>query len=581
MKVILAKKAGFCMGVRRAVETTLDLVHKEEDSIATFGPLIHNPQVLALLSDQGVAVLNDIPDRISGTVIIRAHGISPFMKERLQKSGARVKDATCPRVVKVQAIIKKYRARGYGTVIIGDRNHAEVEGLMGFAGPSAFVVSNKEDVGELELSGPYIIVSQTTQDEESFDVISRMIVDRFPGGRVFNTICDSTHKRQAEVRNLCRMVQAVIVVGGRFSANSKRLAEIAEGMGQKVFFIETEKDLEVSELTEFDVVGVTAGASTPTWMINRVVQMLESIPGRSEGFIRPFLYKSLRFLLSTNIYISLAGGFLVYTCAALQGIETDVEHFFVAFGYLFAMHNLNRFMDQRSKKFNDPVKERFFNRYQGSLFFLTVLTLVIVLFMAFRQGMNHFFMIFFMSIFGILYSVRFIPKFVSKVVKVRRLKEIPGSKTLFAAMAWAFVIVLIPSWDMIAFPSPSTVGAFIFILLLVFVRNALFDVFDVQGDRIVGKETLPVFIGEKRTITLLHYITLFLVLMLLLFPFAGWMTFVGFWLIPGILYLIGLTYLYRNGHLVQGLRLEFYLETVFWAVVGLGWLGAFLRPMLT
>ncbi|MCK5544639.1 MAG: 4-hydroxy-3-methylbut-2-enyl diphosphate reductase, partial [Desulfobulbaceae bacterium] len=162
MKVILAKKAGFCMGVRRAVETTLDLVHKEAGSITTLGPLIHNPQVLDLLFDQGVTIRNDIPEKISGTVIIRAHGVSPSMKERLKESGARVKDATCPRVVKVQAIIKKYGSDGYATVIVGDRNHAEVEGLIGFAGPSAFVVSNREDVGKLELPGPYIIVSQTT-----------------------------------------------------------------------------------------------------------------------------------------------------------------------------------------------------------------------------------------------------------------------------------------------------------------------------------------------------------------------------------------------------------------------------------
>ena len=569
------------MGVRRAVETTLDLVHKEAGSITTLGPLIHNPQVLDLLFDQGVTIRNDIPEKISGTVIIRAHGVSPSMKERLKESGARVKDATCPRVVKVQAIIKKYGSDGYATVIVGDRNHAEVEGLIGFAGPSAFVVSNREDVGKLELPGPYIIVSQTTQDEESFDVISRMITGRFPGGRVFNTICDSTHKRQEEVRNLCSRVQAMVVVGGRFSANTKRLAEIAEGMGRKVFLVETEEELKRSELAEFDIVGVTAGASTPTWMINRVVRMLESIPGRGEGIIRPFFYKSLWLLLSTNIYVSLAGGLLVYTCGVLQGIKIGSEYFFIAFGYLFAMHNLNRFMDQRSKKFNDPVREQFVNRYRSSLFFLAVLALVSALFMAFMQGMHHFFMIFCMSLFGILYSVRFIPKSISHVVKVRGLKEIPGSKTLFVAMAWAFVIVLIPTWDKISFLSPSNVGAFIFILLLVFIRNALFDVFEVQGDRIVGKETLPVFIGEKKTITLLHQITLFLVLMLLLFPLAGWMSSTGFWLIPGVFYLIGLTYLYENGHLIQGPRLEFCLESAFWLMAGLGWIGGFSRFMLT
>jgi 4-hydroxy-3-methylbut-2-enyl diphosphate reductase len=176
MKVILAKSAGFCMGVRRAVEATLDVIQKEDTGVSTFGPLIHNPQVLNLLEERGVKILKDIPEKESGTVIIRAHGVPPLHKEQLKRAGATVKDATCPHVVKVQVIIKKYLKQGYGTVIIGDRNHAEVEGLMGFAGSLGRVVSNREDVNNLQLESPYIIVSQTTQDETIFEELSRLIL---------------------------------------------------------------------------------------------------------------------------------------------------------------------------------------------------------------------------------------------------------------------------------------------------------------------------------------------------------------------------------------------------------------------
>ena len=147
------------MGVRRAVETTLDLIQKEDTGVSTFGPLIHNPQVLDLLGERGVKVLQEVPAQESGTVIIRAHGVPPVQKEKLKMAGATVKDATCPHVVKVQVIIRKYLKQGYGTVIIGDRNHAEVEGLMGFAGSMGQVVSNREDVKKLQLNSPYIIVS--------------------------------------------------------------------------------------------------------------------------------------------------------------------------------------------------------------------------------------------------------------------------------------------------------------------------------------------------------------------------------------------------------------------------------------
>ena len=266
------------MGVRRAVETTLDVVQKENSEVATFGPLIHNPQVLDQLGESGVRILKDVPEQESGTVIIRAHGVPPVLKEKLKNSGATVMDATCPHVVKVQVIINKYQKQGYATVIIGDRNHAEVEGLMGFAGDLGQVVSNEQDVMNLQIESPYIIVSQTTQDESAFEKLSNLIQERFPGGKVFNTICDATHKRQEEVRNLCRDVEAMVVVGGKNSANTQRLAEIAKGMGCPVFLVETEDELDLKTLATYTCVGVTAGASTPNWMISRVVRFLESIP---------------------------------------------------------------------------------------------------------------------------------------------------------------------------------------------------------------------------------------------------------------------------------------------------------------
>ena len=237
------------MGVRRAVDLTLDLVNSGEGgSIATYGPLIHNPQVLNVLENKGVGILQEVPEEDSGTVIIRAHGVPPSEKESLKQSGLEVKDATCPRVLKVQAIISRHRKEGRSTVIIGDRNHAEVMGLMGYAGEDCRVVSNEEDARSVEIDGPYIIVSQTTQDEASFERLSGIIVSRFPDGKVFNTICDSTHVRQDEVRNLCRRVEALVVVGGKNSANTKRLAEIAQSSGIAVYLIETEEEIDADAM---------------------------------------------------------------------------------------------------------------------------------------------------------------------------------------------------------------------------------------------------------------------------------------------------------------------------------------------
>ena len=566
------------MGVRRAVETTLDVIQKNDTGVFTFGPLIHNPQVLNLLEERGVKILKDIPEKENGTVIIRAHGVPPLYKEQLQRAGATVKDATCPHVVKVQVIIKKYLKQGYGTVIIGDRNHAEVEGLMGFAGGLGRVVSNREDVKNLDLRTPYIIVSQTTQDETIFAELSSMILEQFPGGKVFNTICDATHKRQEEVRSLCDNVEAMVVVGGKNSANTKRLAEIAEGKGCPVFLVETDEELDLGELSKYECVGVTAGASTPTWMISRVVRILETMPGKSEGKLKHFSSKLLWLLLATNIYVSIAGSALTYTAGVLQNNLPGTSHFLISFLYLFAMHNLNRFTDRKVQKFNDPMRALFYEKYRWPLLVISALSLALALTLVFEHGLKPFLLLTSMCVLGILYSVEVIPKSLIANIRVRGLKEIPGSKTFFVAVAWAFVTTLIPAWSSSHNPDLKTLSVLFFILLLVFVRNALFDVFEVQGDRIVGKETLPVCIGEQRTLFILHIILGALVVMLLLMPLLGLMSVAGFWLLPGILYIVGLTQMYSKGRLSQGLKMEFCLETVFYLLAGLSWLAVFLKP---
>lgn len=572
MKVVIAKKAGFCMGVRRAVDLTLDLVNREEN-ISTFGPLIHNPQVLEVLRDKGVGILKQIPKAASGTVIIRAHGVPPTQKEELRQSGLTVKDATCPRVLKVQAIIGKHRKQGKTTVIVGDKNHAEVDGLMGYAGPDCQVVSSEAEAGALTMTRPYIVVSQTTQDARVFEAITAIITARCPGGEVFNTICDSTHLRQEEVRKLCEQVEAVVVVGGKTSANTTRLAEIAAGLGRPVFLIESEEELEVAALRKFDCVGVTAGASTPTWMINRVVRALEAMPGLSDNRLGNGLFRLVRLLMVSNLYVALGGGLLTSACSLLQGVRPRLEQGVVAFCYLFAMHNINRLTDQQSKIFDDPVYLQFSRKYRKTMMALATIFLTAGLVLTALDGWPSFILLLVMSIFGVLYRIHFIPRFLATRIKVSRLKEIPCSKTFFVALAWAMVVVLLPAVPRGGL-NAKTYSLMLFILLLVFVRNALFDVFQVQGDRIVGRETLPVLIGARKTIVVLNGVMVLLLIMLLLYPAFGLIvTPVGYGLLPGLVYLAGFTFLYSKGYWRPGLKLEFGLETTFVIIAASVWGG--------
>ncbi len=276
MKITIAKTAGFCMGVRRAVEMALEAPRKHANPIFTFGPLIHNPQVLNLLQEKGISVMNDIPDQGSGTVLIRTHGVSPRAKEDLKKAGFNVIDATCPWVRKVQTIIHKHTIQSYSSVIVGDRDHPEVLGLLGYAEGKGFVVNNIEDLDSLPAFDKAIIVAQTTQNTLFYEEVKKWANRRTPLYKTFDTICDSTAKRQAELISLAKSADAVIVIGGHNSGNTQRLVEIAGQAGKPAYHIETESELDLKALASARHIGITAGASTPDWIIKRVYSALEA-----------------------------------------------------------------------------------------------------------------------------------------------------------------------------------------------------------------------------------------------------------------------------------------------------------------
>ncbi|MGD9189736.1 MAG: 4-hydroxy-3-methylbut-2-enyl diphosphate reductase, partial [Desulfobacteraceae bacterium] len=312
MKFIVAKTGGFCMGVRRAVELALDAPAKYEKPIHTFGPLIHNPQVLALFAEKGVRVLKNIPEKGSGTVLIRAHGIPPSTKRQLVKAGFNVIDATCPRVVKVQSIIKRHARKGYAVIIIGDLDHPEVVGLLGYAGEQGRVVESLEALKALPAYEQAIIVAQTTQNLREYRQIQNWTAQHHPHYKAFDTICDSTERRQGEVRRIADSADAVIVVGGKNSGNTQRLAEIVEHVDKPAYHVETEDELDPAALAHFNTIAITAGASTPGWIIKRVLRTVDQIPLRRGRGWRTLWLHLQRFLLLSNLFVALGAGSLCY-----------------------------------------------------------------------------------------------------------------------------------------------------------------------------------------------------------------------------------------------------------------------------
>lgn len=278
-RIIVAKSAGFCWGVQRAFNKVLEIADKHPDGgpVYTYGPLIHNPQAVRMLEQKGIGVLEEIPECIEGTVAIRTHGIPPTDRRRLAASGAQVCDATCPDVGIIQGTVRKHLKRGYFIIIIGHREHPEVRALLGFAEKRGACVNSAEEVERLPADlGDVCVVSQSTQHREKYDQLVELIRKRYKNCVVFDTICRSTETRQQEVRELAGQVDAMVVVGGRNSSNTNRLAEISRSMGTPTHLIETADELTPDQLAHATTVGVTAGASTPSWAIEEVVQRLRT-----------------------------------------------------------------------------------------------------------------------------------------------------------------------------------------------------------------------------------------------------------------------------------------------------------------
>jgi 4-hydroxy-3-methylbut-2-enyl diphosphate reductase len=272
----LAKTAGFCMGVRRAIDIALSIAqNKGVEEVYTYGPLIHNPQAVDFLSEKGIKPVENLEEIEKGSIIIRAHGISPGERVKLEKTGMKIVDATCPKVKHVQSIIRRHALDDYEIVIIGDREHPEVEGLLGYADGKGFVIGSEDDLRSLPGFKKLCIVAQTTQNEDDYVKIAKEISDKNPGSLVFKTICDSTERRQEEIKELASEMDAVFIVGGRNSANTKRLAKVSESCGKPTFHIETASEIRDIPVHQFSSIGISAGASTPKWIIREVVEELK------------------------------------------------------------------------------------------------------------------------------------------------------------------------------------------------------------------------------------------------------------------------------------------------------------------
>lgn len=565
MKIIIAKTAGFCMGVRRAVEMALDAPTKYCHPIYTYGPLIHNPQVIELLQKKGIFLLHEIPLQGSGTVLIRAHGVPPEIKERLKKAGFNVLDATCQRVIRIQSIISKYAQKEYASIIIGNREHPEVIGLLGYAMDKGYVARTIEELEALPRFEQAIIVAQSTQNTHLFEDVKQWIANKHPHYKIFETICDSTERRQAEVMRLAESVDVILVVGGKTSANTQRLLEIAEKTGKIAFKIETESDLDRLDpemLLSASSIGISAGASTPNWVIKKVSRALEELPYKHKHGWRTPLFIVQRFLLFTNIYVALAAGFLSYACIKLMDMNHYLPFVLITILYVHSMHTLNHLTGGQADFYNDPERAAFYQKYKLSLSYLAACSGGAGLLIAYYIGVWPFTILLAMSIMGLSYNLRLVPEKFSWL-PYKKIKDVPGSKTFLIAFAWGVLATILPA--LAANSNVIWFNGFVFTWAtsLVFVRTVFFDILDIQEDRMVGKESVTILLGEKRSLWLLFMLLAILIPILPLGILLKAITPLGFVLTLCPIYILVILCGYKSRYLLPGIRLKFLMDTQF------------------
>lgn len=522
MKIVIAKTAGFCMGVKRAVDLALEYASKTENGIKTIGPLIHNSQTIDMLKQRGVTTHNENePLNEKSTLLIRAHGIRPEIQKCYTDGGHVIIDGTCPKVKTVHKAIERFKNQNYSIIITGDQGHAEVIGLLGYAKEAGFLVQTPKDIDSLPEMEKICIVSQTTFDSMLFDEIAEKVKEKYKSSEIIvkKTICSATALRQAEVAELAKQVDSMIVVGGKNSANTQRLAKISQGSGTPTQHVENEKDINWDTLNGCDSVGITAGASTPDWMIKRIADYLQVTHSKKKRSFTNTMLHIMDIFSNLNLFVALGAVAIYYVSCDLQNLQFSFHGASLSFLYFFTMYLWNSLVSIESTQHHGISRYTFYRAHVKLLFRITAICIGMLLVGCFFYNQVLFYLMSISTLVGSVYHKTIIPKNFRRFFHYKNLKDIPASRDLFVALAWGTVLTFSPQaingkWQLLG---PVTVATFFWIFTLAFLRSLIFDLRDIEGDRIMGRETLITIVGEKQARTAIHFI-MWLCAALLFFP---------------------------------------------------------------
>ena len=502
MKVEIGKFAGFCDGVKYAVEKTFSQASKNNEEIYVDGHLIHNPQTLDMLEKTGVKTYEDTDDMSvldDKTVIIRAHGISPERREALSSHAKKIVNLTCKYVAKIQSLVKKHSSLGYRVIVIGNPNHPEIIGVCGFA-KDVYVVYKDEDIDKLpEDDKKTLIVAQTTLEKETFNKFVSQIQNKYKNSELIikNTICEATEQRQNEILEIAKRNDVVLVIGGSESSNTRNLYKIASNI-KPSFYVEFKEDLEKIDLTPYKNVGIMAGASTPDWLIEDIAQTIKD--NYSSSFYRG-INKVFDFLNYGYIFFSFGAFLMSY---AIYDILAKPFQYrigvIVALYYLFM--SLGNGYSNYTIKISDKRRYLFYQKYKPAFLTIIIVSALIMFYLAYEVDIGILMLTILSTLLGTAYNIsfekndRFNNSFFFRIFK----KLVPF-KAIIISIAVTTLLngsILLLNRNILKENTLSYLFSVSIVFIFMFIRQALIEIKFSQSDKIAGAVTLTTYIDSDK-----------------------------------------------------------------------------------
>ena len=521
MNVDIGKFAGFCDGVKYAVENTFSQAAKSNSEIYIDGHLIHNPQTLDMLENIGVKTYEDEEDMsvLDGkTVIVRAHGISPKRREALSSHAKKIVNLTCKYVAKIQGLVKKHSSLGYRVIVIGNPTHPEIVGVCGYA-DDVHVVYKDEDLNKLpNESKKTLIVAQTTLQKSVFDKFVNKIQDKYKDCEIIikNTICVATEQRQNEILEIAKRNDVVLVIGGSESSNTRNLYNIASAI-KPAFYVEYKEDLNNIDLSNYKNIGIMAGASTPDWLIEDVAQ---TIKDKYSSDISRFFSSIFDFLNYGYIFFSVGAFLMSY---AIYDILS--KPFQYKIGIVIALYYLYMSLGNGYSNYTIKIsdKRRYLFYQNNKIFFTSLMAIssLLMFYFAYKVDIGILMLSILSSLLGVGYNISFENKSRFEGSFFFRLfKKLIPFKAIVISVA---VTVLLNGSIFIMNRNIFTENPFLFlfstsiVFLFMFIRQALIEIKFSQSDKIAGAVTLTTYIDSSK----LAFITGIIPIILALFMIIG------------------------------------------------------------